>query len=81
MPAGSFSWRVSCYEQFGWTPDICKRVFRDYPSESDLLSVYFEELGAYRGEEYAKIARQQEHMNEEPGWHTDLVLEDEDDDE
>jgi hypothetical protein len=27
---------VSCYEQFGWTPDICKRVFRDYPQESDL---------------------------------------------
>ena len=80
VPAGSFAWRVSCYEQFGWTPDECKRVFRDYPQESDLLSVYFEELSAFRGEEYARIVKQQ-NSYDEPGWKTDLVLDDEEDED
>jgi hypothetical protein len=68
---------VSCYEQFGWTPDECKHILQRYPQESDLLATYFEELAAFRGEEYARITKP--HTTEDPGWHTDLVLEDEED--
>lgn len=71
---------MSCYEEFGWTPDECKSVLNNYPQEADLLSVYFEELSAYRGEEYARMQRQA-NRHDEPGWHTDLVLDDDEDEE
>jgi hypothetical protein len=78
-PPGSFSWRVSCYEEFGWTPDECKDVLRNYPMEADLLSIYFEELSAFRGEQHAEMLRKQGQSAGDPSWHTDMVLEDEDD--
>ena len=52
-----------------------------FPLEADLLATYFEELGSFRGEEYARMLKNQSRASEEPGWHTDLVLEDEDDEE
>jgi hypothetical protein len=47
--------------------------------EADLLSVYFEELSAFRGEQHAEMVRKQGQSGGDPSWHTDMVLEDEDD--
>ena len=81
IPAGSFSWRVSCYEQFGWTPDECKRTVEHYPQEAAMLGCYFEELTAFRGEEHARMLREQGSAAQDPSWRTDMVFGDEDDDD
>ena len=52
---GSFSFRLSCYEQFGWTPDD---VMRCPASEAALLSVYFEELSLKQQEDQAAARKQ-----------------------
>lgn len=40
IPPNSFSFRVTCYETFGWTPDTIKKL---PDTEALLLAVYFEE--------------------------------------
>lgn len=45
--------------------------------EAELLAVYFEELGSFRGEQHADMIRKQGETAD-PGWHTDQVFEDDD---
>jgi hypothetical protein len=71
---------VSCYETFGWTTDDCKRVLSRYPQEAALLAIYFEELASFRGEEHARMLRNQDSTPGE-GWHTDQVIGDDDEDD
>jgi hypothetical protein len=42
---------VSCYEQFGWSPDDVRAL---PGKEAELLSVYFEELSAHQAKQIRK---------------------------
>lgn len=46
---------MSCYEQFGWSP----QAVRELPGrEAELLSIYFEELSAHHAKQARKIKSQ-----------------------
>lgn len=55
---GSFTFRLSCYQEFGWTPHELRTTLADFPQECALLAVYFEEYSLKQAEDAAEIARQ-----------------------
>lgn len=52
---GSPSFRLACYEQFHWTPDVVARL--PY-TEALLISIYFEESGAYQYRKNKELEQQ-----------------------
>jgi hypothetical protein len=75
IPPGSFAFRVSCYSEFGWTPDDIPRIPLE---EAERLAIYFEELGAYHYRQNKKYARGQDSGGD--AWQTELELGDEEPD-
>lgn len=53
IPAESFSFRVQCYEQFGWSPETVANI---PATEADMLSIYFEETAAYQYKQNKKYS-------------------------
>ena len=76
MPVGSFSFRLACYNEFGWTPDQVRALPE---SEAALLAIYFEETGAYQYKQNKKLSSQTTSSSRSDGeWETDLILKDPD---
>lgn len=58
MQTGDFAFRLSCYLEFGWTPQQVKALLRETPQEAELLRVRFEETQTHEAQ--ARYDRERE---------------------